>query len=250
MSNNIVAQFNVIQKFPNLWTPALISTSAWYDASDESTITTDVGVSQWDDKSGNSNDATQAVGANQPTTGNDYNGLNSLYFSGGNDYLLSTLEQLTTVTIFAVLEPEQKGVNLASLYLTTSTAFDSGGCYAETEVYATGDPKATVRYGTLLPSSQRSYNGEVAGSPSVFQKGIFGHWGTGLNTQNLDYYIGARADLWSGGFYKGKMGELIIVPSQLSEADRQKIEGYLAWKWGLESNLPVDHPYKNSAPTV
>ena len=28
----------------------------------------------------------------------------------------------------------------------------------------------------------------------------------------------------------------------------KKIEGYLAWKWGLESNLPVDHPYKSGGP--
>lgn len=32
--------------------------------------------------------------------------------------------------------------------------------------------------------------------------------------------------------------------------DVQKAEGYLAHKWGLESNLPADHPYRYSAPTV
>jgi len=31
-------------------------------------------------------------------------------------------------------------------------------------------------------------------------------------------------------------------------ADFQKAEGYLAHKWGLTANLPVDHPYKSSAP--
>tara|TARA_B100000900_G_scaffold415741_1_gene446943 strand:+ start:1113 stop:2273 length:1161 start_codon:yes stop_codon:yes gene_type:complete len=30
----------------------------------------------------------------------------------------------------------------------------------------------------------------------------------------------------------------------------EKAEGYMAWKWGLESDLPSSHPYKNSAPTV
>lgn len=30
----------------------------------------------------------------------------------------------------------------------------------------------------------------------------------------------------------------------------EKAEGYMAWKWGLEGNLPVSHPYKNAAPTV
>jgi hypothetical protein len=31
--------------------------------------------------------------------------------------------------------------------------------------------------------------------------------------------------------------------------DLEKAEGYLAWKWGLEGNLPISHPYKNSPPT-
>jgi hypothetical protein len=30
--------------------------------------------------------------------------------------------------------------------------------------------------------------------------------------------------------------------------NRQKLEGYLAWKWGMVPNLPVDHPYKTSPP--
>jgi len=50
------------------WTPTNIATTSWYDASDASTITETGGaVSQWADKSGNGNDATQGTGANQPT---------------------------------------------------------------------------------------------------------------------------------------------------------------------------------------
>jgi hypothetical protein len=47
----------------------------------------------------------------------------------------------------------------------------------------------------------------------------------------------------------GVMGELIMVETT-DTTTRQKIEGYLAHKWGLQANLPVDHPYKSSAPTV
>jgi hypothetical protein len=28
------------------------------------------------------------------------------------------------------------------------------------------------------------------------------------------------------------------------------VEGYLAWKWGLVSKLPVGHPYKNQPPYI
>jgi hypothetical protein len=27
---------------------------------------------------------------------------------------------------------------------------------------------------------------------------------------------------------------------------RQKVEAHLAWKWGIQSKLPADHPYKTS----
>jgi hypothetical protein len=43
---------------------------------------------------------------------------------------------------------------------------------------------------------------------------------------------------------------VIAVGETLSTADRQKLEGYLAHKWGLKANLPVDHPFKSTPPTV
>ena len=36
----------------------------------------------------------------------------------------------------------------------------------------------------------------------------------------------------------------------LSTGNRQKLEGYLAHKSGLTANLPADHPYKTTPPTV
>lgn len=49
------------------WTPAELTTTLWLEASDSSTITETGGlVSQWDDKSGNDNHATQGTAADQP----------------------------------------------------------------------------------------------------------------------------------------------------------------------------------------
>jgi hypothetical protein len=47
--------------------------------------------------------------------------------------------------------------------------------------------------------------------------------------------------------FDGLIGEIIIINS-VENTVRQKVEGYLAHKWGIESELPSDHPYKNSAP--
>jgi hypothetical protein len=43
------------------------------------------------------------------------------------------------------------------------------------------------------------------------------------------------------------VAELIAFDSVLSTADRQKIEGYLAHKWGLSSILPNTHPAKSAS---
>jgi hypothetical protein len=46
----------------------------------------------------------------------------------------------------------------------------------------------------------------------------------------------------------GYIAEVCFFRTPLNNLNRQLIEGYLAWKWGLEANLPVSHPYKNAAP--
>jgi len=46
------------------------------------------------------------------------------------------------------------------------------------------------------------------------------------------------------------IAEIVFYQSALSLSNREKIEGYLAHKWGLTSSLPNDHPYKSSAPAA
>jgi hypothetical protein len=48
--------------------------------------------------------------------------------------------------------------------------------------------------------------------------------------------------------FKGLMGEIIMFNRQLADFDRFQVEGYLSWKWGIQSSLPSNHPYKNTAP--
>jgi hypothetical protein len=54
----------------------------------------------------------------------------------------------------------------------------------------------------------------------------------------------------SGNKIDGAVGEVVVGNGALSDGDREKIEGYLAHKWGLTANLPAAHPYKSLAPTV
>ena len=61
--------------------------------------------------------------------------------------------------------------------------------------------------------------------------------------------IGANAsgDFDIGGQYQ--IYELILYNAYLDTTQRQKVEGYLAWKWGLQANLQAGHPYKSAAPS-
>lgn len=45
-----------------------------------------------------------------------------------------------------------------------------------------------------------------------------------------------------------QVAEMLVYNTAVSTLNRQKCEGYLAWKWGLQANLPSTHPYKGSAP--
>ena len=50
-------------------------------------------------------------------------------------------------------------------------------------------------------------------------------------------------------FGPANVSEIVMYNTVLDTTQRQKIEGYLAWKWGLQANLPSGHPYKSAAPT-
>ena len=68
---------------------------------------------------------------------------------------------------------------------------------------------------------------------------------------------GAGADalaIEAGGKQPGRFGELLLFNGDCGISNdiylyRQQTEGYLAWKWGLQGNLPSNHPYKNNPPT-
>lgn len=72
------------------------------------------------------------------------------------------------------------------------------------------------------------------------------------NYSNLSIYllgVGTSADSNdASGYWTGLIGEVICYSNVLPLSNMQKVEGYLAWKWGLQSNLPSAHPYKYAAP--
>ena len=52
----------------------------------------------------------------------------------------------------------------------------------------------------------------------------------------------------TGTEFDGLIAEVVILDGAVNEDTRQKMVGYLAWKWGMEARLPADHPYKSAPP--
>ena len=61
----------------------------------------------------------------------------------------------------------------------------------------------------------------------------------GSSGSSIFNQIGTKSAI--GDRFDGKMGEIIIIDS-VSATDRQKVETYLAHKWGVSSQLPAGHP--------
>jgi hypothetical protein len=51
-------------------------------------------------------------------------------------------------------------------------------------------------------------------------------------------------------YWQGYVAEILVYTGTVSNSDRQTMEGYLAWKWGLQTSLPTSHPYKLSPPST
>ena len=66
-------------------------------------------------------------------------------------------------------------------------------------------------------------------------------------TSSSSFFIGGN---FGGGSIIPTMnfGELVVYSQYFEQAERQLLEGYLAWKWNIERKLPSSHPYAKESP--
>jgi hypothetical protein len=219
----------------------------WLDAADTSTLTLSTNnVTQWSDKSGNGNNATQATTSNQPTTGGSQNGLNTLLFTG--KMMTYPTISLSAQTVFCVylnttFTPYGWPVHIgpfAFFYAAPSSNVGIGRSGYTDEVLANWSTnglttsKYTVYGGTVSVSGSTTsvlyFNGNQVASNTVTSSG-------GL----VNYTIGT---LQSGAnTVTGYIAEVIVFNSVLGTAQRQSVENYLMGKWGIKPSLPATHPF-------
>jgi len=237
------------------WTPADITTELWFDAADTNTITFspdfDGGfISQWNDKSGNDLHVTPQVAS--ADFGPRYNNQTVQFTSDGRHLGRTGINNNVLMPL---------GRNRADFIAVMS--YYSGTVWFWVEnpgVLTTRIIGQTARRGSFQDSAyawSTNYTLSAAKSivnlnksETVFSVYVNGNFaGSKANSLTIN---SATVVLYLGSYLNATLGSVVdyneIVFGQFSEDDRQKIEGYLAHKWGLEANLPDDHPYKESAP--
>ena len=217
----------------SLWSPADTTTEFWLDATDASTVTGTSPVTAWADKSGNAV-STTVVGT--PTSDGT-----RISFSGVGEYILADVVKAQPFTILLVADGP---TNTSNIYLLDSDGANrvilgEGG--SNGFGYFMGS--AWVRGGTD-PGTEQIFSlvGDGASS-ELFYNGESQRSGDGGSAGLGDLVIGAGSTYDQE--WVGTISEVIVLANN---ADRQITEGYLAWKWGLEADLPIGHPYKDAAP--
>ena len=255
LSDNSVVVDLVVD--PSLWTPDANTAVVWFDADDLSTITKDSTtnlVSQWNDKSSNNNHATQSDSALQPADAPSGDGIE---FDGSNDALVLSNEiDEGDMSIFVVMKGDGHifANNQDSRIVIADFQLDDivdlhhffwqiDGKRAVKNKDITGHDASKVqilefnRSGQVISVRVNSVSGYSANSEDSIASSRI----------KIDR-IGMKWDATTGvGAWDGNIYEIIAVTST---GDRAKIEGYLAHKWGLEADLPANHPYKETAPEI
>lgn len=226
------------------WTPSdLAGKLLWLDMDDPATIAFSnyPNIGTWTDKSGTGRNA---VSANPPSHApSAIGGRPAAYFL--NDRMtFSRIPAGTTISAFFAFRGE--GPQTLATLMGDDTAalmpIGASNSAANTEVWR----------GTSAPAIRRN------GSPVTWT--VRGQAHTALTDSDAQVLALSGMTLtsnliWLGAgpfsyFFRGHMGEVVIVTDSLSVDETARLEGYLAHKWGTAGALPSSHPYKAAPPTA
>lgn len=232
----------------SLWTPDLLGASlkSWLEG-DLLTGANGSSVASWTDASGNGNTATAAVAPTLSVAGR--NGLNVVGFNG---------TQSLTLPNFVSGFTEGSAFFVAKLTTDPATAapiIGDFGTSGSAEHYPFSDNNI---YDGFLSTTRKTVGDP--GNLAAWHIGSFqskaSDWRYAFN--GTDFFTTATNTVGAGtaprigyngtNLLDGQIAEIIICNSFLTTVERQKVEGYLAWKWGLVPALDAAHPYKTVPP--
>ena len=260
------------ESFEPLQIPGL---TLWLDAADSSTIVIDSGneVSTWANKI-NSSVKMHSHGTNKPDTGESINGLNALGFdkrstnnvehmtakkdgtanwtpatAGGE---ISGKVQNVALMMVARLDTRRRSIFPFGFGWYDHFPWDNGSVFWKHE---SSRPTFTMgNNGTEFVLSM--IHSKALGKQLAYMNGNLVFDGPRTNDNQLG---NMGTFVWPSNHGSGGLGrtgwgidwttgEIMVVSGTIQDTDREKIEGYLAHKWKLNSKLASSHPYKNRSP--
>jgi hypothetical protein len=253
--------------------PANISTPlVWFDAADTSTISFSTGsvVARWLNKGSSGANATALVGSltSGVTTLNGLNLVNcpasaNLGFTVGIPNqprawfavfrLTSQLTTTGTTQYFALINQTtgsgQDAISgpMSPTNIATNTySIGEGSTGLGTNINTVTAPNGfnvMKQYGYINSAASTSSNFiTVNGSPMTLSTSLAA---SGYTTTSVLYTFG---DIYGGS--GADIAEVILFNTELTTPQRQQIEGYLGWKWGIGNTLPATHPYYKYPPAL
>ena len=236
--------------YTTAFTPTSIAgCQLWLDGADSTTLTGTSPVTQWTDKSGNARTMTSVVGSGVLTYAN-----NGIYCSNAYMYVTSPVNLINfSLFIVAKASPSSANCSLFAGRPDTSPSYsstDGFGFYLDTtytaRVFCNGN--GLTNTATYTNQNLYSYTVTSAGSISSWVNGNVGN-SQGISARTTTAQGFALGAEWSGTNYgfagiggvptSGYVYEVIIYNTALTTAQRQSVEGHLAWKWGLQASLPT-----------
>jgi len=238
--------------------PLALSPALWLDASDASTLYTDSGlttlvsadgdpVGGWQDKSGNSKNATQSSGTNKPLfKTNQLNGKSSLRWDGVNDFLdLGNNFNFGSSQFSIFIVVKSNNTIEVPIFIKDTGGGGQNGIW----IGKTADPGGYYSYFNGSSYFQIGYTGAYLSTwvrPSVVRNNTSTNGvqlyanGTATNTatdsRTLTNTNSLRIGQFSTGLYgkfSGDFAEILVFNTALSASNRGLIDSYLLSKWGV-----------------
>lgn len=243
--------------------PTIVADCAlWLDASDLTSFTLSPGttnVTAWRDKSPR---AASFTGNSSPVfVANAVNGRSAVNLTGVNFFNGSVSNGLNVLSVFVVATMNSSTDSFGRLISTTgdnvtgSTLILRRGTGQAIYAVANGNEIPRIdTYNFVVPAYGTAfvYDYVINGLyPLSYANGSSPLIPVAVSSANFTYttcFIGRNAAT-SSGFWNGYICEILFFNSTLTDVQREQIEGYLGWKWGVAGQFPLTHPYRASAIT-
>ena len=247
----------------------------WLDANDSTKVsTTGSNVTTWTDKS--SNAASFNVSGTNPTYTNTQNSKSVVSFGGAgclkgpNTFSVGT----NNFALYIVFKFSSTTTGIQGIFNKSFWGGQPGRFYCYKDTVMNMSLQRDTVSPNLSPYSDTIPNDTYRVLSFICNRslGVDTVYENGTSKSNINYtpdittnlpnnnvaLVGAYNDGTGSGvttnpstYLNGSIAEIISYnPSDMTNysVTQQKIEGYLAWKWGLNATLPNNHPYFAKSP--